>query len=76
MPCPSTIEIALSSSSNAILSSPIFLNAIEHSLVSATVTHGSSATHLIPRPLIQKEVLIISTREVILSFELMPPKIG
>ena len=47
-----------------------------HSLVSATVTHGSSATHLIPRPLIQKEVLIISTREVILSFELMPPKIG
>ena len=70
------MAIALRSSSDAILSSPIFLYAIEHSLVSATVTHGSSETHLIPRPLIQKESLMFSIREVIRCLELMPPKIG
>ena len=54
----------------------MFLNAIEHSQVSATVTQGSSATHLIPIPGIQKISVILFKSLSKLSFELAPDKIG
>ena len=54
----------------------IFLNAIEHSLVSATVIHGSSTTHFIPSPLTQKDFLTLLIKEETVFFELIPPKIG